>query len=581
MRRVSTGQIRYATTRRSPRTGRRLLSGAAALLAALLSELSAATPADVKPPSKPGRPPSLILITVEGLRPDYLSCYGGKKESPTPGIDRIANRGTTFGQVVTPSVSTLPALATLMTGRTPYRHHVWDDGYRNRLAPSETTLAEILKGRGYRTAAFLGSSRAVVPRGFEQGFETYQDGYVPDADGTWKLTARTARSVGSGALSWLSAGRDKPFFLWIHLVEPVLPGRGTATQPAANPAKTYASRITGLDAEVSGILDGAKASMTPDDLVVLTADHGFGLGEHGENRAGSSLYEGTLRVPLVIGRPFSEAEKAKRMDTLTGLQDFLPTLLPLMGLPPGNGLEGRNLLSRADSSPAAYQASALEGREVFGWAASQAVAMGSWRLILRSVEELYDLAADPAEAKNLASARPEQVEILKRELEKIARGEKMPPAHFLSGPAPAAEWGVKLKGMALAPPTMAQAQARRLSNPPADPDRMALLEEMRLRADMLGYQALAGVKDFLLQSDPENLLALVGIAALQTQGDEASKKAARETLQRAQSLYPLESEVYHQLAHAAFPEKRYADAITLLKVGLQLQPRYPAELTYD
>ncbi len=468
-----------------------------------------------------------------------------------------------------------------MTGRTPFQHQVWDDNYRNHLAPSETTLAEILKGRGYRTAAFLGSSRAAVSRGFDQGFLTYQDGYVPHPSGAWNLTARLAQSVSSAALSWLSGVHDEPFFLWIHLVDPVIPGRGTATQPAADAAKTYAARIVSVDAEVSTILDSAKPLMSRDDLVVLTADHGFGLAEHGENRAGISLYEGTLRVPLMIGRPFAEGEKATRVNSLMGLQDLLPTLLPLMGLPPMKGLAGRDVLSGPGASPAAYHASALEGRETFGWAPVQAVAMGSWRLILGSREELYDLATDPGEAKNLASVRPEQIEVLKGELKKIGQGESMPPAHFLAAPVPAPEWGAKLKGMALAPPTMKQALARRPASPPGDSGRLALLEEMRLRTEMLGYQALAGVRDSLLQTDPENLLGLVGIAALQTLGDEASRKAAKEILGRAQSLYPLESEVYHQLAHAAFPENRYSDAVILLQVALQLQPRFPAELTYD
>ena len=566
---------------RSP--GATFRSPAPRILLGTLFFLGATVPAFPAEPtsvaSGKGRPQSLILISVEGLRPDYLSSYGGKKGQPTPAIDRIDTGGWIVEQALTPSASTLPALATLMTGRSPFRHRVWDDGYRNRLPGSETTLAEWLKQRGYQTAAFLGSSRAAAERGFDQGFGTYQDGFVLNPSGTWNLTARTAGTVTSGALSWLDGVGDSPFFLWVHLVDPSIPGRGTATQPAAEPEKAYFGRISSVDAAVGSLLERAKSLKSAADLlVVLTADHGVGLGEHGEYQAGFSLYETTLRVPLLIGRPFGQGGEAKRITAPAGLQDVLPTLAAVMGLPAPAGVEGRNLLV---SSGVAYYASALEGREAFGWNAREAVASGPWRLLLGPGEELYDIANDPGQLKNLAASRPEQIARLKQELAKIASGSTLPPAHFLAGPEPPPAVSAGLKGMGLAPLTMKQARTRKLARPAAAADKLPLLEEMYLRTEMLGYQALSGVRDTFLQADPENLLGLLGIASLDSRGDEAARKRGKEMLLQAQRLYPLESEVYHQLAHLAFPENRFADAAALLKAALALNPRHPGEVTYD
>ena len=523
-----------------------------------------------------------MLITVEGLRPDYLSCYGKGRGKPTPGIDRLAAEARRFEQVITPSVSTLPSLATLFTGKTSFEHQVWDDEYRNRLGEKELTLAEQLKAKGYRTGAFLGSSRAAAGRGFEQGFEIYQDGYVRPSSGTWHLTLRSSSTVMGGARSWLEGVGESPYFLWLHFSDPIVPGQATAGSPAKDLEKTYVDRLAILDVQIGALFEILKQRKDYESLTIaLTADHGFGLGEHGESRAGVFLYEPTLRIPLILRAPGANQAKGSRVSELAGSIDLYPTLARLMDIPAVPGLSGRDLLGQAPAAPRSFYASALFGRETFGWAGGEALAQGKWRLILGPKTELYDVAVDPGETKDLSSSHPGEVSRLRDALRQLNRGETIPRAHFQVGPAPATAAVTRITEMGMSPPTLANAQARALPDPAKFRDSLLLLEEMALRWEVLGNAAFSKVRESLLKADPQARLTLLGLAAIDIPEGEEGVKKAKDLLKTVQQLYPLESEVYHQLGHLAFPEKRFSDAIFFLQLSLDLRALYPGEVVYD
>ncbi|HEU5182491.1 MAG TPA: sulfatase-like hydrolase/transferase [Candidatus Polarisedimenticolia bacterium] len=550
------------------------LAGAVLLPITALLFLAGASPA---PPAAPA-PPSLLLITIEGLRPDFLSCYSKSASQPTPGIDRIAEKGHVFRQVVTSSVSTLPSLATLLTGSTPFQHQVWDDDYRDQLPDGVRTLAERLKAKGYMTGAFLGTSRA-SGRGFDRGFDVFQDGYVPLPTGTWRLALRGASKVGAGARSWLSEPAEKPFFLWMHYADLTVPEQSVLRTPDADPRIAYRDRLEMIDLDVISTLDYLKEHKRDGSLVVvLTSDHGLGLGDHGESRAGLFLYDSTLRVPLVINGP--NVPKGAD-DSLAGLVDVVPTLQKVLGLDAVPGVAGRDLLQKQSAQPASYHAAALEGQELFGWAPREAIAQGPWRLILGATEELYDLSADPGEAKNLAASRPEQVAKLREALRALAGGKSIPEAHYRTGPVPSAASLASLQAQKLSPASLEKARARKLPDAAGFVKSLPLLQELQFVTDVMGPSPLLKAQEPLLAADGKNLFSLVGIASALGSDDEAARKRATELLKTAQGLYPLEPEIYHQLAHVAFPEKRYSDAIALLKTALELKHRYPAEVTYD
>lgn len=540
--------------------------------------------ADPAPPAAIKKPParSVVLITVEGLRPDYLSCYGKGRGKPTPRIDQLSAESRLFEQVVSPSVSTLPTLATLFTGKTLFEHQVWDDEYRNRLGEKEITLAEQLKAKGYRTGAFLGTSRAAAGRGFDQGFEIYQDGYVRAPTGKWNLALRPSPAVMSGVRSWMEGISGEPFFLWVHFVDPIVPGPGTPEQVATDLEKAYVERLGTLDGQIGALLDLLKQRKDYESLtIVLTADHGFGLGEHGESRAGVFLYEGTLRVPLILRAPASDLAKGTRVAELSGLIDLYPTLARLLGLPPARGLSGRDLLGPAPGASPSYHATALFGRETFGWEGREALSQGKWRLILGKHTELYDLLSDPGETRNLGSSLPDEVSRLRATLQSLRGGASIPAAHFQVGPVPAEPAGKQLKLLGMTPPTLEKALARSLPNPDQFRGSLVLLEEMALRWEVFGNKVFVKIQEPLLKADPQALLTLVGLGAINITAGEEGLKKARDLLRTAQELYPLESEVYHQLGHLALREERKGDAIFFFETSLALRPLYSGEVAYD
>jgi arylsulfatase A-like enzyme len=552
-----------------------LLAAASAFLPSGVQSWSASPPAKARP--------NLVLITAEGLRPDRLGCYAGKLPAVTPNIDSLAAEGRLFEQVVTSSVSSLPAMATLLTGRTPFEHQVWDDHYRNHLPADVVTLAERLKKQGYRTGAFIASSRLDARRGLDRGFDIYQDGYSAPPDGTWRLLQRAGAALVPGAKSWLEGVGETPFFLWVHFAEPAKPP--PYSQNGMEDPQIYKEQVDRLDVQVGDLLKILKDRNLYDaSIITLTADHGMALGEHGEARAGIFLYDSTVRIPLII-KTHRDALKGKRVPELAGLVDVFPTLERLLQLASTPGLEGRDLLASGPPSRSAYYAVALRGREIFGWAPLEMIARGTMRWISGSATELYDVAADPLQQKDLSGSSTGPSQELARERQRISRGAPLPPPHFLpSGEIPAALIQ-ELTGLGYASPTSEKAKGRILPDPRKSLPHLRMMEFASLGEEIVGPVAVAPLVDDLVREEPQGLFALLMAARVKMSAvadkKEEGIKAAKAHLKTAQALYPREAEVYHWLGHLAFLEEKYRPAELFETIAARLSPRYPWEISYD
>jgi arylsulfatase A-like enzyme len=555
------------------RAGTFLLAVASAFLPSGVQSWSASPPAKARP--------NLVLITAEGLRPDRLGCYGGKLAAVTPHIDSLAAEGRLFEQVVTSSVSSMPAMATLLTGRTPFEHQVWDDHYRNRLPAGSLTLAERLKKEGYKTAAFIASSRLEAARGLDQGFDLFQDGYKPPPDGTWRLFQRPGITLNLGVSSWLEGVGKAPFFLWAHFTE-------TATPPPyrQNPSDDvphYAAQVARLDAQIGEIFKVLKDRKLYDgSTIILTADHGMGLGEHGESRAGIFLYDSTVRIPLLIKAPGSP--KGKRAAELAGLVDLFPTVERLLKVRPTEGLAGRDLFASGQPPRSAYYAVALRGREIFGWAPLELMARGSMRWISGSSSELYDTASDPLQQRDLSGSSPGARQALEQERQRLSQGSALPAPHFLaSGEIPEAMTR-RLTELGFVAPTLEKAKSRVLPDPRKSVPHLRMMEFGSLGDEILGLVAVKPLADDLVKEEPQGLFSLLLVAQIRM-GEDAGKgegvKAAKALLKTAQEVYPRDAEVYHRLGHLAFLEKRFPDAELFEAIAGKLAPRYPSEISYD
>ena len=436
----------------------RFAAGAAALALALASACGQGD----------GRP-SVLLVTVEALRPDYLSVSGYDRPT-SPFVDRLLAEGAYFEHAVTPVARTTPALASLLTGA--YPHTAGVRTLVDRLPGEQVTIAEVMKAAGYRTVAVVNNRMLVSGRGLAAGFDSYDGGLVRDA-------GETNRAV----LQSLAEGdRSAPFFLWIHYFDPHAPyhpeeqhalefdpgyggpfrlsfGREPRPGESAAVFRQFPNGMRKADVvhrnllppevnqhvrrlyagEIRSFDDGLRELVTElrardrNLVIVLTADHGESLGEHDFYfDHGEYVYDAAGRVPLAFLLPASHPwHGARRCSAWASLVDVVPTLVELLELEPppemSAQLEGRSLA-------ACLRGEALEPRPVFMESGAslfpelvqrrvrhdvpgrlRAVTSEGWKLIWTPFApddrawELYDLAADPAETRNLYAPDHPQV----------------------------------------------------------------------------------------------------------------------------------------------------------------------------
>jgi arylsulfatase A-like enzyme/Flp pilus assembly protein TadD len=378
-------------------------------------------------PAHPARAgnPSVLLITVDTLRADALGSYGSRTAA-TPTLDRLAAAGVKFTTAYAHNVVTLPSHANILSGRLPFEHKVRDN-WGGRVPATLETLATVLKARGYRTGAFVSAFPLDSRFGLDQGFDVYEDSFADAARPAFLEQERRGAETVRLAQQWIDAGKDQPFFCWVHIYEPHFPydpGEPLASRFAGRP---YDGEVAAADAALAPLLDpfliGSPARPT---LIVFTSDHGESLGDHGEASHGIFAYEATLRVPLVFhGPPFRPASVASSPAMHV---DVFPTILEALGIPAPPALPGRSLLATMTRTAGADRAlyfEALSGMLNRGWAPLRGVLSAQTKYIDLPIPELYDLARDPGETRNLARSEPARVAAMRTLLERWPASERV------------------------------------------------------------------------------------------------------------------------------------------------------------
>jgi arylsulfatase A-like enzyme/Tfp pilus assembly protein PilF len=376
----------------------------------------------------PTTPVNLLLITVDTLRADALGAYGDRRAS-TPSIDRLAAGGIRFDAAHAHNVVTLPSHANILSGRLPFVHGVRDNtGFR--FPQTLDTMATLLKARGYRTGAFVSAFPVAARFGLARGFDEYDDHLSSAARPAFLEQERTGTETVSRALSWLAGAQGQPTFCWVHLYEPHFPYAPPEPFAARFQDNPYAGDVAAADSAVGQLIEPIlQAGSAGRTLVVFTADHGESLDEHGEATHGIFAYEATLRVPLIFYAP-GVLQPAVRSDPVRHV-DILPTVLHLLSVPLPSSLDGRNLLgSDAGGADTRTYFEALSGTLNRGWAPVRGVIDRGLKYIDLPIPELYDLAADPHEARNLVLEKPGDARRLKEIVSALPRD---------LAPAPAAE----------------------------------------------------------------------------------------------------------------------------------------------
>lgn len=477
-------------------------------------------------------PLNIVLITLDTTRADRLGCYGYDAVE-TPHIDRLAAEGTLYERCYTPVPITLPSHLSILTGTYPAFHGVHENaGFY--VAPELETWPELLQRQGYDTAAFVGAFPLDSQTGLDQGFDLYDDNYPssleegkhPSLQGFFD--ERPAADVVRPALEWL-AERRGPYFLWTHFFDPHQPLIPPSPFRERYSQALYDGEIAAVDEAIGRLL--AKLEERGDldrTLIILTADHGEGLGDHGEQTHALLLHSSTIRVPLVIRDPRGPA--GRRVDTPVATVDILPTVLDRLGLAIPAAVQG-HLLPSADGETTPRReilSETLYGALLHGWSPLERLTVEDWMYVHGPNPRLYHLADDPHELHNLAGERPTELAGMRHRL---------------------AERKLELAGEAI------------------DAAESSVSPEQRARLMALGYLGTAGavdVQELAISEDLPDPHAAIAIFREMNEGKQLSENGqpglAVAVLERAQQTDPTNP---YLALHLALAYQRLGDAQAL------------------
>lgn len=364
---------------------------------------------------------NVILITVDTLRADHVGAYGSK--AATPNLDRIAREGTVFSRCIAQVPLTLPSHTTILSGTYPLSHGVRGNG--GFVVPEDLELvSEVLQEKGLATSAFVGAYVLHSKWGLDQGFDHYESEFGRlGQKGVFSVNSKRAGEVLGSAKEWIRAHENEHFFSWIHLFDPHSP---YDPPPPFDryPEEPYRGEVEYTDHELGDFISFLEEEGLYDRcLIIVTADHGESLGQHGEREHGFFVYEPTVWVPLVIRAPF--AMPVQRVEGLVELVDIAPTVLDTLAVAIPESFQGESLWGRAleDEIPQSTEAYAetYYPRLHYGWSELRAFYQGERKYILAPEPELYDLAVDREERSNIATdpSFSEQLMTLERTLQEF------------------------------------------------------------------------------------------------------------------------------------------------------------------
>jgi len=560
--------------------------------------------------------PNVVLITLDTTRADHLGCYGDA-EARTPAMDELAQSGVLFSQAASPAPLTLPSHCSIMTGLYPTYHGVRLNG-TTALSQGQTTLAEVLSGKGYQTGAFIGAFVLDGRWGLNQGFLVYDDQFDMRKFKHLDLAGvqRPANEVMDAALHWLGGHKDGPFFAWIHLYDPHTPY--DPPEPfrsqfgSRGPAGLYDGEIAFADQQVGRCVSWLRsAGLDQRTILVIVGDHGEGLGSHGEGTHGFFVYDYAVRVPMVIASPFDEL-RGVHFDSQVSLVDVFPTVLAMAGIDSKARVHGRSLV------PLMFRLGPLEEVDAysesmtaslqFGWSPLRSLRSARYKFIQAPRPELYDLALDPGEATNVFAEHPAVAAGMNRELERLAdeTGRDAPapeaanldretmerlaalgyigtpgaatppagPATSLADPKDKLEvfTAVARAGELMVTDDYAQAAQVLEAAVREEPDMPQGLLMLGSCYTELGRLKEAGARfDRVLKNDPKNVQALIGMANVLL--DDGRTDDVVTLCKRTLSIDERNSQAYALLGDAYIDQHQPSKALPYLEKAVEIQPK--------
>jgi arylsulfatase A-like enzyme/Flp pilus assembly protein TadD len=342
---------------------------------------------------------NVLLITIDTIRPDRLSCYS-TEYLQTPRIEALAESGVVFERAFAHNPTTLPSHVNVLLGTTPLFHGVHDNA-KFKVNDAFLTLAEYLKERGYSTGAFIGAFPLDSRFGLSQGFDVYDESYSQDPSAKFTLAERRAEEVIQAAHGWLGKQNSK-WFSWIHLWDPHT--MYSPPEPFRSQYKDdlYSGEVAYVDSELGKLFDFLEEEgLLKNTLVILTGDHGESLGEHGELTHSYFAYNSTLWAPLIISGPGIDSG---RITEYVCHVDIFPTICDILESEKPSFLQGVSLLPLMRGKKIAKRAIYFESLDPYynrGWAPLRGFIEKGEKFFESPLSEFYDLTNDFNEENNL------------------------------------------------------------------------------------------------------------------------------------------------------------------------------------
>jgi arylsulfatase A-like enzyme/tetratricopeptide (TPR) repeat protein len=521
---------------------------------------------------------NVLVITLDTIRADRLGAYGNTRIR-TEFVDGLAERGVLFEDCIAPTPLTLPSHTSLFTGTYPVFHGVRDNG--NYVVPKDlTTMAELLKGAGYRTGAFVGAFVLSSRWGLDQGFTSYTEpkGKFDPTLVSFAQIQRRAEAVVDDALAWLEEDPEQPFFAWVHLYDPHLTYDPPTAFAREYPDDPYLGEVAYSDSQLVRLHAYLKSSgLDANTLIVFAGDHGEGLGDHGENDHGLLLYQTTSRAPLIIYHPNSPSSGVRREEVVS-LVDILPTIVEAIGLPLPSNVQGQSLW------PLIGGEGVFEERPVFaethypklhfGWSPLTALQDRQYQLIQSTEPELYDLVNDSSQQQNIFATSSEVAERMTRDLETLV--ERLGRGAMEAASAPDADTIAKLAALGYVAGSVDAAERLEAEELPS-PRSMLWLYNLLTEANKLVTEDdEAGGEQKLLELVEANDSLVDGWVSLgklyRRQGRMAESLSA---FQEANARRPQDPFLASRLANALISAGRAAEAELHLRVAQEKHPDNP------
>ena len=532
-------------------------------------------------PPAPARP-NVLLITVDTCRVDRIRCYGYGL-ARTPAIDSLAEEGVRCTNAVTPAPITLPAHTSILTGLFPPAHGIRDNGV-HALSKEAVTLAECFKKAGYATHAAVSALVLGKRYGLTQGFDSYDDDLwdedkppmfmIPD-----RAAPKTAQRVVDWLEQWQANDSDAPFFLWVHFFDPHHPWQSQVRDRYLCP--------TPYDAEVAQADDGVEMllgwlrekELLEETAVVLTADHGESLGEHGEKTHAIFIYDATVHVPLIWRYP-ALLPQGLVYEAPVRAVDIMPTLLAMAGLPEQPTVQGQNLLAafqQKEPAPDLPQyCESLLCELGFGMAPLYGIRADGLKYIRAPKPEVYDLVNDPKELTNLFGENAEKARELDNRLEAVL--EESRPLALESSESPLDE---ETEEMLLAMGYLTGRSTARSMEGMDPKDGIVIyskLEEARNMARQGRWAACEALSREIVEKLPGHVTArnVLALALVQQNRTEEAKKEYLASLK----IDPKQHRVLFQMGKMAITAGDFEEADRHLAACLEMVPGFVEAMVY-